>query len=255
MQSLLAPFSPISLTELKSRANLMRRHDTKYVLTHAQLQAFLAAQQDDYDLLYIEDDNRFRYSSAYLDSPEWHTFFDHNKGRRRRFKIRFRHYHETGLYFFEIKIKGFRDETVKYRVPTDARSYEQAELPAHLLQFANQKLQQHYGYGLSYPLRRSVRVDYVRSTLVAKHGAERITIDNQVQFFSPGGSEHLPADIFILELKSELGRCAADKWLWRHQVHPVKRCSKYGMGVNLLKFPDKNTRFRPVIRRYFEAVA
>lgn len=251
MQTVLDAFDSISLADLKARANLMRRRDTKYVLGRAELQAFLAAQTEDYEVLEIAGQNRFQYSSSYLDSPDLHTFFDHNQGRRRRFKIRFRHYHETGLYFFEIKLKGFRNETLKYRLPTDKAAYEQPELPAHLLQFANQKLQKHYYQTLTYPLCRSVRVDYIRSTLVAKQGAERITIDNEIGFYGSQGAEYLPADRFVVELKSALGRSVADRWLWRHQAHPVKRCSKYGMGVNLLKLPEQNTRFRPIIRRYF----
>src|SRR5690625_3837287 len=202
----LMAFDSITLAQLKARANLMCRRDTKYVLGLEQLLKFLSAQKDDYDALEIDGRIRFQYSSSYLDSPDLHTFFDHNQGRRRRFKIRFRHYHETDLYFFEIKIKGFRNETLKYRMPTDRHAYEQPELPVHLLQFANQKIHKHYGYQLSYPLRRSVRVDYVRSTLVSKHGAERITVDNEITFHGSQGSRYLPADTFVVELKSRLGR-------------------------------------------------
>lgn len=247
----LQTFNAISLAELKQRAKLMRRTDNKYVLGQEQLLHFLEAHQHSFDVLCIDGDKVFQYSSAYLDSPEYDTFLDHNKGRRRRFKIRFRHYHETQLYFFEIKIKGFRNETIKHRVATDVSAYEAQILPDYLLQFANDKLQKHYGFSLNYPLQHSVRVDYQRITLVAKEGAERITIDNNIVFFGRDGQEALSKDCYVIEVKSALGRSDVDKWLRRHHEHPVKRCSKYCMGVNLLKFPHRNSRFKPILRREF----
>src|SRR5690625_1611508 len=230
----------------------MRRTDNKYVLGQEQLLHFLEAHQHSFDVLCIDGDKVFQYSSAYLDSPKFDTFLDHNKGRRRRFKIRFRHYHETKLYFFEVKIKSFRNETVKYRTATNYQTYQQKTLPANLVNFANKKIKKHYGFILDYVLVPSVRVDYQRITLVAKERAERITIDNHIQFFSKNQKRCLSADFFVVEVKSTHGRSQVDRWLQRNGHRPVKRCSKYCMGLNLLKFPQKNTRFKPVLRRNFK---
>lgn len=250
-QALLTKFHPISLQELDQRARLMRRTDKKYVLTRDELRHLLTAHRDDFDVLRIDEHLCFRYSNLYLDSPQLHTFVDHNKGRRRRFKVRFRHYHETQQYFFEIKIKGFRDETLKYRKLVDKASFHAATLAEPLYQFANQHIQKHYGAPLAFTLQPSIRVDYERITLVAKDGGERITIDNHIQYSSPQQEQYLAAEQFVVEVKSAVGRSAVDRWMRQQQKHPVKRCSKYCMGLNLLLFPDKNTRFRPVIRRHF----
>jgi|SRR5690625_582852 len=251
IQTLLAQYQPISLKALDERARLMRRTDNKYVLDQEQLQQFLIEQLPYYDILCIDGLRQFHYVSAYLDSPQFDTFLDHNQGRRQRFKIRFRYYRETQQYFFEIKLKGFRGETLKYRVATNEQAYQAQVLPDDLYQFANTKIQQHYGRTLTFPLKHSIRVTYQRITLVDKQGGERITIDNQIQFFGTQAKQSLPADHYVIEVKSALGRSPVDRWLRQQQKHPVQRCSKYCMGLNLLKFPQKNTRFRPVLKRYF----
>lgn len=252
-QAILARYQPLSLAALDERARLMRRTDNKYVLDRAQLQQFLLAHQPYYDVLCIDGWRQFHYTSAYLDSPQFDTFLDHNQGRRRRFKIRFRYYRETNRYYFEVKLKGFRGETLKYRQRTDQDAYQARPLPEELYQFADEKLRAHYNRGLAFPLAHSIRVQYQRITLVAKEGAERLTLDNQIHFVGPQGQQHLPQDYYVLEVKSALGRSAADRWLHRHQLHPIQRCSKYSMGLNLLQFPEKNTRFKPVLRRHFQS--
>lgn len=245
-------YTPISLVALKKRANLMRRTDNKYVLNRLQLSQFMQAQQVNYEALLIKGVNQFNYSSAYLDSVCFDTFLDHNKNRRRRFKLRFRHYHESNLYFFEIKIKGFRNETHKYRIATDQSSYHAHYLPKELVDFANSKIQLHYGFILDYAPIKSLQVDYSRITLVAKTGAERITIDNNIKFIKDGQLQAgLDPEYFILEVKSTQGRSQADQWLRHHQHRALQQCSKYSMGINIVQFPHKNTRFRPVLRHLF----
>jgi len=251
MLAALHDYSLISLEALKARASLLRRIDNKYVLTAKQLSDFLLAQAEDYSVLCIDGMRRFNYSSIYWDGSDYQTFFDHNKGRRRRFKIRFRHYHEAALYFFEIKIKGFRNETVKYRQQTDKANCYSDTLPPALLSFANDKLVHHYGYQLTYTLQRSLRVDYQRTTLVARENSERITIDHGIQFVEPDRHHALAKTAYVVEVKSENGRSNADLWLLRNGHRPLKACSKYGMGINILQFSDRNTRFRSLLRQRF----
>src|SRR5690625_7481283 len=105
-------------------------------------------------------------------------------GRLRRFKIRFRQYHEAQHYFFEVKIKGFRNETLKYRQRTDQSAFEAAQLPASLYQFASRHIQEHYDYPLTYPLLPAMYVDYECITLVGDEQAVRMTIDNHIRYRS-----------------------------------------------------------------------
>lgn len=251
MDDLLANFRTISLDALNERASLMRRMDNKYVLSTEALRHFLQAHVNRYDILRIHGVEQFQYQNAYLDSAGFDTFHDHNQGRRRRFKIRFRHYVEAEIIFFEIKLKGFRNQTIKYRLATDATAWQAPQLPENLYGFLNTHLQEHYGYALPYPLQRSLRVDYCRTTLVDRNHAGRITIDSCIHYHAPSGQLALPAPYYVMEVKSPLGRSDADRWLRQQRHRPVQRCSKYCMGINLLVFPERNTIFKPILRRQF----
>jgi|SRR5690625_394838 len=251
MKGIIKGYQQISLAELNSRASLLHRTDNKYVLNSQQISAFLSSHQLQLDLLTIDGHERFQYNNFYLDSDGYKTFFDHNKGRRKRFKIRFRHYTETDLYFFEVKVKGFRNETLKYRILSDSTEYHAGHLPDRLRSFANETLNRAYGESLCDSFNYRSRVNYRRMTLVAKTSETRITIDNNIQFINESCTATLPNKYFIVEVKSRLGRSETDKWFWQNQLHPVRSCSKYGMAVSLLVFPDRNTRFRSVLKRYF----
>lgn len=249
---MLAGFRPITLEKLKSRAELMQRTDNKYVLDEPALLLFLESLQDSFDVLTIDGTNRFAYSSSYWDTAQLGTYRDHNQGRRKRYKIRFRHYRDNGLYFFEIKIKGFRNTTHKYRLASDAHAYLAGELPASLVDFCNEKLRLHYGRGLDGCLRPSIRVDYQRATLVSRNDVQRITIDSQVRFLAGQREQGLPDNRYIVEVKSVTGRSPADRWLLQNSNRPVRRCSKYSMGVNLLMQAGSNSVFAPVLKRKFD---
>lgn len=251
LTDILKEYSTISLARIKARAELMQRMDNKYVLDESRLCSFLHAMRNGFELLEIDGLSQFSYSSAYWDSPQLCAFEDHNKGRRKRFKIRFRHYHDNDLYYFEIKLKGLRGITHKYRRPADAESYRAEVLPAFLMDFLNERMQEQYGHPFEGILRPSLCVNYRRITLVGKQAAERITIDSRLRFTHGDHQAELPADRYIIEVKSAHGRSRADRWLMHHGSRPVRRCSKYSMGTNLLRYPQRNSRFAPVLRREF----
>lgn len=252
LQDALNCFPSISLAELNSRAELMQRSDNKYVLTRQELLEFLENLQSDFHILEIEERTLFSYSSQYWDSPELKTFFDHNQERRKRYKIRFRTYLDTGLCFFEVKIKGLRGATHKYRTVIDPSLFQCTELPQELLDFLNEKLTLHYGTTLNVPLIPSISVDYERFTLVANESQERITVDSNLRFESSTSFHELPNDRHVVEVKSASGRASADKMLLRQSIRPRKKCSKYGIGINTIKLPAKRrTSFSPVIKQCF----
>src|SRR5690625_7477918 len=89
MLQYLEQFNPIRLPQLKERANLMRRTDNKYVLTKQHLKLFLQNQTACFDILCIDGLKQFQYSSAYLDSPKFDKFLEHNKDCWWRFKLRY----------------------------------------------------------------------------------------------------------------------------------------------------------------------
>lgn len=249
--SLLAGLDAVDLDGLNARAQLLERRDSKYVLTTPELCQFLAHTADHFDVLQIDDLRQFRYRTVYFDSDAHHCYHDHNKGRRKRVKIRYRNYVDHDRHFFEVKLKGRRNITQKHRIPVLDPDYAAADLPQPLREFCDTTIAAHYGQGWEHNLTRGVTVNYDRITLVAKAGAERITIDSRLSFSDGDQSVSLRDSKWVVEVKSHTGVSDVDRWLFANGIRPVPRCSKYCMAVSLLKLPHKNDSFTPILRRHF----
>lgn len=257
-------FTPISLNALKERAELMERRDNKYVLTTEQVLAFLEHAKPKFDVLEIDGLRQFHYLSHYYDSSELTTHADHNKGRRRRVKIRHRHYVDSSDHFFEIKLKGRRKLTQKYRISFNPQDLGSNGLNSELIDYYCTTLENYYGdenernWWLD-NLIPSISVGYHRITLVSKTEDSRITMDNGIYFIdsketSPATKKsktYLNNDKWVIEVKSPSGRTDIDRWLFQNKSRPVSLCSKYAMGINLLKLASVNNRFSMVLRRHF----
>lgn len=185
LSNLLQNFNPISLVQLNNKAELMTRRDNKYVLTNEQIKKLLSYTQSQFDVLEIGGLRQFHYLSKYFDSEELHTHQAHNKGRRRRIKIRHRHYVDSDRHYFEIKLKGFRNLTQKLRVPFNPSDVGENGLNNELLSFCKATVTDHYTIDwlfTSNDLTPSISVGYDRITLVSKSDDKRITIDNKIYF-------------------------------------------------------------------------
>lgn len=251
LTKLLNNFQTINLESLNGKAELMSRKDNKYVLNIDQLEKLLKHTLPTYDLLNIDSESIFDYRSIYFDTEEFHTYQDHNKGRRKRIKVRFRNYVGADLYFFEIKIKGLRNETNKFRIKITKNEYELNKLSEKLLDFYNQTINSNYKEYFKYELKKSLIVDYKRITLVSQDTEERITIDNNIIFFDQDIKQVLNNNKYIVEIKSRNGSSTVDKWLFKNSIRPSPKCSKYCMGLSLLKLQNKNNYFKPIIRKKF----
>lgn len=230
----------------------MDRHVNKYVLGPDAINRFLEYTQTSFDILEINGLRQFAYASYYFDSEQLHTFKEHNQGRRRRFKVRHRCYIDTDKHYFEIKLKGFRNITNKVRIDTKPENILTAgELSTEMQSFC-QKVLLEYGYpDWPHKYLPSIGVHYQRMTLSSKNTNERITIDNGIAFSSSDSTtpHHLNDKRWVVEIKSATGRTAADLWLLKNKHRAVSKCSKYGMGITLLK--NINSRFRPVMKKEF----
>lgn len=95
--------------------------------------------------------------------------------------------------------------------------------------------------------------------LVSKTEDCRITMDNGIYFM--GSKVTLPTnkkskiylnnDKWIIEVKFSSGRTNIDCWFFQNKSRPISLCSKYAMGINLLKLARVNNRFSEVLRRHF----
>jgi len=89
---LLDAVPPITLEDLQSSAALTTRIDSKYVIDWDTLVGLLGVLSATHRALEIDGRRLFRYESIYFDSEDLTAFRAHLQRRRRRFKVRSRHY-------------------------------------------------------------------------------------------------------------------------------------------------------------------
>ena len=241
--SALGSFAPISLAELEATAGLLSRVDRKYILSVPQAQALMTALAPTHCVLEIGGRRAFAYRSVYLDSPCLGAFRAHMQERRRRYKCRTRHYVDSDRHVFEVKLKGLRGMTVKHQMPLAA-----PEPTAEALAFAAARVGEAYGR-TPRDLRPSISTTYVRVTLAV--GDHRVTVDHGLSFAADtGGTAALRDEYVIVESKSPQGAGTADGVLKRLGIRPVE-CSKYCVGVALLRDDVRANRLRWLLHRYF----
>ena len=219
---------PIGLDELDE---LQDRVDAKYVLPISALPALL--DRLDHRVLEIDGRRVFGYRSTYFDTPELRLFRDHVQQRRRRYKCRTREY-DTGLRMFEVKLKGPRGRTVKYRSEQDTFA------------FLDETLRREYDRAPDPGLRPTLDVAYERVTLAAP--GERVTCDFDLRF-SDG---RMRPDRLVVETKSANGNARADKALRELGARPEPGFSKYCLGIGL-KHP--RATLRRALALHFVALA
>jgi hypothetical protein len=226
---------------------MLERLDNKYVVDAIVLRHAASQLAKHFDMLEIDRRRAFTYETCYFDDSARRSYFDHHQGRRRRAKVRVRKYVEAGLCFVEVKLKDRRGITVKKRLPYDVAKF--GTIDAEALDYIHEVYRAHYGCEFPHELSRALDMRYVRMTLVAKSGGERMTIDSRLCFALPNSSRAIADDRFIIETKSANGNGTADRILRALHQHPVKYCSKYCTGIALLDEGTRRNRFLPALRK------
>lgn len=239
------PFRPIGLEALNAKAAMLERLDNKYVVRADALRAALPELAEQFDVLEIDGVRRFTYETCYFDDAERRSYFDHHQGRRQRMKVRVRKYVEAALCFVEVKLKDKRGITVKKRMAYPLHKY--GTLDARALTHVRDSHEAQYGRPFERELEPVLEMSYRRTTLVAKEGGERMTIDSGIRFGDDDTG--LDDDVFIVETKSAHGHRLADAILRRHHQHPTNGCSKYCVGMSLTGNVQRYNRFRPALAR------
>ncbi len=244
---LLHSFDPISLDDLNAKAEMMARIDNKYVVGRAALQRLIPDLAGQFEILDINRRRAFTYDTRYFDDARHSAYYEHHQGLRKGFKVRTRSYADAGLCYLEVKVKGQRGMTMKNRIPHDPA--QSGVLTDAALAFAQNTYAEHYGKAFGYHLQWTLDIRYKRITLVAKEGGERMTIDTDLHFASANKSLRVGTDVFIIETKSDLGRGFADRCLRRVHERPMKKCSKYCVGMATLGEVTRFNRFLPTMRK------
>lgn len=240
-------FTPISLAQLNTKADMLERRDNKYVVRAEVLAQAMAELSEHFDVLEINGQREFGYNTCYFDDEGYSSYFDHHEGRRIRCKIRMRKYVEAGLCFVEIKLKHNRGMTIKKRLQRPVDCY--GRLDDEAIAFIHDAYGELYGREFTQALRPTLEMCYQRITLVAKQGGERMTIDYNLQFSGPSGSRRVGEALYLVETKSANANGIADKILRQLHQHPTNTCSKYCVAIAALEEVRKYNKFLEALNK------
>ncbi len=236
----LKTFRHITLDEMDS-VKLLNRMDTKFVFPVSKLVPFLEKIKDGYRVLETNPNRYADYNSLYYDTADSNLYFTHHRGKSGRYKIRFRSYNDTKLFFLEIKHKNNKGRTVKSRkrkeeiehsLSSDSIDYikRKTNIDAHLLE-------------------AKLHVEFSRITFVNNEESERATIDFNLSFNRHGTHVALPG-IVVAEIKqskfsAKSGAIAALRELKVRE----ENMSKYCIGTSLIYPHLKNNNFKEKIHK------
>jgi len=179
--------------DLVRSRDLLSRVDSKFVVPSLRLESLLDGLVGDYAALAVPTGRLATYDSLYFDSPSLRCFHDHRRGRRRRQKIRIRHYPDRQVSYLEVKTKRTEAITDKHRMPI---GFGQQALGAIELAF----LREHVGE-LAEQLQPTLAIRYRRLSLIGLHTQERVTIDLELEVGgSPQVAERL-GQLAVIEVK------------------------------------------------------
>lgn len=213
-------FISIQLNELDD-ANLMERVDTKFAFSRLELNNILLQLLPDYFCFEINEMRIGNYQSLYFDKESFDFYNDHHNGKIHRFKVRFRRYVDSDIYFLEVKEKQ-KGRVTKRRIPV-ARFEEKLK--------DNQQIFVENILGQKTELEPKLWNVYKRITLVSRDKKERLTLDLDLKFSWEDENKEFE-DIVIAELKQErLNRTSPFYQLMRKNGIRPYRLSKYCIGT------------------------
>lgn len=235
LEPLLEEFDAISLGELEG-AKLLDRMDTKFVFRRELLPEILHGMAKDYRVLEIDRIRANRYESLYFDTDGLDLYTKHHSGKLNRHKVRFRKYLDSGLCFFEIKLKTNKGRTIKTRTQRNEIDLQIEGSAADLVNASTPHL--------AGELRPKLRVMYTRCTFANKLTPERLTIDLGLSYAN-GSSDAAFPNLVIAELKQD--QSATDSpfsEIMRRYRIPAGGISKYCFGIMQLYPCVKQNLFR-----------
>lgn len=232
----LSSFDKISLDEMNG-VSLMKRVDTKFILTESQLLKVFSKIQKDYKVLEIDNERLMQYSTLYFDTQNKKCFKEHHNGKLNRYKIRMRKYLVSDICFLEVKKKNNLGVTNKTRrqikdfetiLSSDSKEFIYNSQINDLL------------------LEPALYNNFNRITLVNKNYPERVTIDTNLSFKS-ADKEKIFDNLVVIEIKQEGKRLntVMNKALKLMSILPTN-FSKYCLGITNTFDNIKSNRFKEI---------
>ena len=239
LPSALSLFGAISLEDMNGAA-LMDRVDTKYIFCLKKMPFLLSWLTKSYRVLTVGENTSTTYESVYFDTENFQLYRQHHCGKLNRYKIRYRHYVENDLSFFEIKRKTNTGRTIKHRIP----GHESQGLQAGAKEFLEAKTNLR-----ATDIQPVLWVKYKRITLVNCSGRERITLDTAIHFKNRQGSE-LAFPLVVAEVKQNKSRRSEFIELMNTNNIHQGFMSKYCFGISRLEPGLKKNNFSLSLRKF-----
>ncbi|WP_062209975.1 polyphosphate polymerase domain-containing protein [Demequina oxidasica] len=242
--STVAGLDSISLESLNEQAALQTRVDRKYIVPVDEWATVFASLEQEFRVL--EEDGRrgFGYESDYFDTADFAAYYDAARRRPRRYKVRTRHYLDSGLSAIEVKLRSARGETVKHREWLPQEAARSAALTFESRVFVGSFDQ--IGHDVD-RLTRVLTTSYERTTLTGEDA--RITVDSAVSATDADGTQTGFGDALIVETKSASRAGSVDRALWAHGIRP-SRVSKYCTSLAALRPELPSNRWARTLRRH-----
>ena len=240
----------LTLDEVNEKAALQTRVDRKYIVRPRTWGNVLASLARTPSVLEIDGRRSFRYSSTYYDTAELDSYRDAARRRPHRYKVRTRHYLDTGSCAVEVKMRSSSGATAKSRQWLTADAPEIGGLlPTAAGTFVG-------GFerigDRAHQLTEVLTTTYERVTLVTADA--RVTVDRHVAAADASGRQMDYGDLLIVETKSAGGVGAVDRALWASGIRPA-RISKYCTSLAALRPELPSNRWSRSIRRHVPTAA
>lgn len=237
----LVSFPSYGLADL-SRAILMDRVDTKFLVPSAMVHGLLVELREHCSVLSVAGRRISRYWTHYYDSPDLRFYRSHHNGALNRYKVRCRTYVEQRSSFLEVKRKNNRGRTIKSRVAVSEAGLSALE--------ANDAFLRSCGVARIDELIDTLRCDYDRVAFASEGTGERLTIDFNISFRDLDSQQRAGLqDLVVVELKQNTLNWRSTLFkVFRH--HGLRPCSfnKYCIGLCLLRRPMlKTNRFKETL--------
>lgn len=233
-------FETISLKEM-GKVRLMNRIDTKYVTTFDNIVKLLKILSEDYLVQEIDGQSNMPYYTKYFDTEDSHMFYQHQRGKKNRQKVRVRKYEGSDTPpFIEIKTKNNKGRTKKDRV-----TFTEGSVLTDYNNFFG--LYSQYSPASLIP---QIENHFFRITLVNKDKTERITIDTGIEFHNLLTDERVSMPhIGIIEWKRDGRRCKSslEEILREMRIHPTG-FSKYCVGMAVTNPSLRQNRLKKKLR-------
>lgn len=234
---ILLQLDSISLEEME-KVRLMNRIDTKYVTSVENISRLLGMAHEFYLIQEIAGGRNMPYYTKYFDTAAAKMYYDHERGKKSRRKIRIRRYEGSiPLAFMEIKDKNNKGRTKKKRVVIENQEF---------LEPYAEFISSHSEFSLM-ELTERIENRFNRITLVNKEMTERITIDTGIRFRNLINAEKafLPS-LAVVEWKRDrlAGASMMQKILHHLHLNPGG-FSKYVIGMALTDPTLRRNRIKP----------